>query len=161
MRLILSFVILLVSLFQILLVIVTQLNLFVNLIDVNRKRPRERFVNKKSRCQHGFTKTCSSVNTLMMSIHFYELILLFFIFHHNFCSDNVTIFSKAMSGVIIFLQMSFLRPIVSFTVNSTVLLFSIYHTKTFYLAHIFFTVLVSLFTNIRFLQTTFFIIFLM
>ena len=41
MHVILSFVIPLVSLFLILLVITSQLNLFHKLIDVNQKRPRE------------------------------------------------------------------------------------------------------------------------
>ena len=30
----------------------------------------------------------------MMSIHFYELVLLFFIFHHNFCYNNAGNFFK-------------------------------------------------------------------
>ena len=30
----------------------------------------------------------------MMSIYFYELVLLFFIFHHNFCNNNVNNFFK-------------------------------------------------------------------
>ena len=37
------------------------------LIDVNWKRPRERFVNKKNSHQHGFSKPFSFVNIL---IHF-------------------------------------------------------------------------------------------
>ena len=30
----------------------------------------------------------------MMSIYFYELVLLFFVFHHNFCNSNVDNFFK-------------------------------------------------------------------
>ena len=54
------------------------------LIDVNRKRPRQRFVNKMSSPQHGFTKPFSAVNMLIMPIYFSELVIAFFIFHHSF-----------------------------------------------------------------------------
>ena len=87
-------------------------------IDVNRKRPRERFPDKKSSGQREFTKPFSAVNFLMMSIYFYELVLLFFCissqlaFHFYisclyFSNNNVDNFSNTMSGVIIFLKMSF------------------------------------------------------
>ena len=61
---------------------------------VKRKCPHERLVNNKNSCQHDFTKSFSAMNILMMSIYFYELVLLFFIFHHNFCYDNVDNFFK-------------------------------------------------------------------
>ena len=61
---------------------------------VKRKRPHERLVNNKHSHQHGFTKSFSAVNILMMSIYFYELVLLFFIFHDNFCNNNVGNFFK-------------------------------------------------------------------
>ena len=64
------------------------------LIDVNRKRPHDRLVKIKNSCQHDFTKRFSAINILMMSIYFYELVLLFFIFHHNFCNNNVDNFFK-------------------------------------------------------------------
>ena len=52
------------------------------------------FVNNKNSRQHDFTKPFSAPNTLMMSIYFYELVLLFFIFHQNFCNNNVDNFFK-------------------------------------------------------------------
>ena len=64
-------------------------------IDVNQKRPCEQLVNNKNSRQHDFTKPFSAMNILLMSIYFYEFVLLFFIFHHNFCNDNVDIFFKA------------------------------------------------------------------
>ena len=64
------------------------------LIDVNRKRPHERHVNNKNSRQHDFTRSFSAANILMMSIYFYELNFLFFIFHHNFCNNNVHNFFK-------------------------------------------------------------------
>ena len=64
---------------------------------VKWKRPHERLVNSKNSCQHDFTKSFGAVNILMMSIYFYELVLLFSIFHHNFCSNNVNNFFKGFS----------------------------------------------------------------
>ena len=65
------------------------------LIDVNWKRPHEQLVINKNSRQHDFTKPFSAMNIiLMMSIYFYELVLLFFIFHHNFCNNNVDNFFK-------------------------------------------------------------------
>ena len=61
---------------------------------MNRKRPHERLVNNKNSRQHDFTKPFSAVNILMMSIYFYELVLLFFILYHNFCNNNVDNFFK-------------------------------------------------------------------
>ena len=61
---------------------------------VKRKRPHERLVNSKNSRQHDFTKSFNAVNTLMMSIYFYELVILFFIFHRNFCNNSVDNFSK-------------------------------------------------------------------
>ena len=61
---------------------------------VKPKRPHERLANNKNSHQHNFTKSFSAVNILMMSIYFYELGLLFFIFHHNFCNNNVDNFFK-------------------------------------------------------------------
>ena len=62
---------------------------------VKRKRPHEQLVNNKNSRQHDFTESFSAVNILMMSIYFYELVLLFFIFHHNFCNNNVDNFFKS------------------------------------------------------------------
>ena len=67
------------------------------LFDANRKRPHERFVNNKSIRQHDFTKPFSALNILMMSRYFYELIILFFIFHHSFCNNNVDNFFKGFA----------------------------------------------------------------
>ena len=67
------------------------------LIDVNQKCPHEQLVTNKDNRQHDFTKPNSVVNILMMSIYFYELILLFFYISSNFAITMLTIFSKAMS----------------------------------------------------------------
>ena len=64
------------------------------LVDVNWKRPHEWLSNNKNSHQHYFGKPFSAVNILMMPIYFYELILLFFIFHHNVCNNNVDNFFK-------------------------------------------------------------------
>ena len=64
------------------------------LIDVNRKRPHEQLANNKNSRQHEFTKPFSAVNILMMSIYFFELVLLFFISHHNFGNNYVDNFFK-------------------------------------------------------------------
>ena len=61
---------------------------------VKRKRLHERLFNSKNSRQHDFTKSFSAVNILMMSIYFYELAVLCFIFHHNFCNNNVDNFFK-------------------------------------------------------------------
>ena len=37
----------------------------------------------------GFVKLFSTANILMLSIYFHELFLLFLIFNHNFCNNNV------------------------------------------------------------------------
>ena len=77
-------------------------------IDVKRKRPRERLVNNKNSRQHDFTKPFSAVNILMMSICFYELVRIFFsYFIKIFPIRILTVFSKAMSSVINFLLISF------------------------------------------------------
>ena len=64
------------------------------LTNVNRKRPHERLADGKGSHQHDFTKPFSAVNSLIMSIYFCELVLLFFIFHQNFCNNNVDNFFK-------------------------------------------------------------------
>ena len=61
---------------------------------VKRKCFHERLVNNKNSCQYDFTKSFSAMNILMMSIYFYELVLLFLIFHHKFCNNNVNNFFK-------------------------------------------------------------------
>ena len=94
MLVILSFAIPLVSLFLTLLIIVSQLNLLVNLSLRTGKRPHERLVKNNNSRQHDFTKPFSAVNILMMSIYFYELVLLFFMFHYNFCNNSVDNFFK-------------------------------------------------------------------
>ena len=61
---------------------------------MNRKRLHERLVNNKSNRRYDFTKPFSAVNILMMSRYFYKLILLFFVFHLNFCHNNINSFLK-------------------------------------------------------------------
>ena len=46
--------------------------------------------------KHGVTKSLNVRSILMTSICFYELFLLFCIFHHNFCNGNVDIFFKRL-----------------------------------------------------------------
>ena len=57
------------------------------------KRARKRSFNVSSH-KHGVTKSLNVRSILMTSIYFYELVLLFFIFHHNFCNGNVDNFFK-------------------------------------------------------------------
>ena len=57
------------------------------------KRARKRSFNVSSQ-KHGVIKSLDVKNILMTSIYFYELVLLFFIFHHNFCSGNSDNFFK-------------------------------------------------------------------
>ena len=113
----LSLVIALVSLFLHLFVIVSQLNLFLNLLMWTRN-VCEWFGNRKSSCQNGFTKPFSA----MINFHDVHIFLYLMI---TFAIIMLTIFSKDMSGVIIFLQISFSHLIVLLIENSTVFLFSI------------------------------------
>ena len=121
------------------------------LIDVDRKRPHEGLFNNKSSRQHDFTKPFSAVNILMTFIYFYELVLLFFIFHHNFFNNNVDNFFKGYVRCNNFSTNEFLtsNSFIYRELNS--MLFSICRTETFYPAHIDFMILVSLFMNFRFL----------
>ena len=57
------------------------------------KRARKRSCNVSSH-KHGVSKSLNVKNILMTSIYFYELVLLFFIFHHNFCNGNIDNFFK-------------------------------------------------------------------
>ena len=54
---------------------------------------RKRSFNVSSH-KHGVTKSLNVRSILMTSIYFYELVLLFFIFHHNFWNGNVDNFFK-------------------------------------------------------------------
>ena len=59
------------------------------------KRARKRSCNVSSH-KHGVSKSLNVRNILMTSIYFYELVLLFFIFHHNFCKGNVDNFFQRL-----------------------------------------------------------------
>ena len=52
------------------------------------KRACKRSCNVSSH-KHGISKSLNVRNILMNSIYFYELVLLFSIFHENFCNGNV------------------------------------------------------------------------
>ena len=52
------------------------------------KRAPQQFFNVDS-CKHGVTNLLNVRNILMTSMHFYKLVLLFCIFHHNFSNVNV------------------------------------------------------------------------
>ena len=54
---------------------------------------RKRSFNVSSH-KNGVTKSLNVRSILMMSVYLYELVLLFFIFHHNFCNRNVDNFFK-------------------------------------------------------------------
>ena len=108
--------------------------------------------------KHGVTKSLNVRSILMTSIYFYELFLLFFIFHHNFCNGNVDNFLKVMSRVITFPGINFKIMIDLFIMTS---IFSIYHTKMFYLVQIVVILLVSIFVNIPFLYTVLLMIYFM
>lgn len=85
-------------------------------IYVNRKRPREWLVNKKSSRQHDFMKPFSKVNILIIPICFYELAISYFIFHCNFCNNNVENVShkSILSRSYRFYQISFSPKIIRF-----------------------------------------------
>ena len=110
---------------------------------VKWKHPHERLVYNKNSRQHDFTKSFSAMNILMMSIYLYELVLLFFIFHHNFCYNNVDNFFKAYVRCNNFSANDFLT-------SNSVANFK-YHTNMFQPAQYIFIILVSLFMNFRFL----------
>ena len=57
------------------------------------KRDNKRSFNVSSQ-KHGFTKSLNVRHILMTSTYFHELVLLLFIFHHNFCNGNVGNFFK-------------------------------------------------------------------
>ena len=154
MQVILSFVIPLVSLFLILLVIVSKLNLLVKLKVWNGNGlTNDLLVNSRNSRGHDFTKSFSAVNFLMMSIYFYELVLLFFIFHHNFCINNVNNFFKGYVRCNNF-------SINAFLTSNSVAIFNIPHkyvsTSSVRFYHFSFS-----FYEYSFFETAFFIIFLM
>ena len=120
----------------------------------HNKRARKRAFNVSS-YKHGVTKSLNVRNILMASTYFFELVLLFFVFHHNFCNGNVDNFLKVMSRVTTFPGIIF--KIMMFTIS----ILSIYHTQMFYLVQIVFVLLVSIFVNIPFLYTVFLIIYFM
>ena len=73
--------------------------------NVNKPVICESVVVKLSKCackrsfnvsshKHGVAKPLNERNILMTSIYFYEMVLLFFIFHHNFCNSTVDNFFK-------------------------------------------------------------------
>ena len=53
-----------------------------------RKRARKRSCNVRSH-KHGVSKSLNVRKILITPLYFYELILLFFIFHRNFYNGNV------------------------------------------------------------------------
>ena len=83
------------------------------------------------------------MNILMISIYFYELVLLFFIVHHKSCNNNVDNFFKGYVKCNNF-------PANEFLASNNVAIFNI-HTDMFQPAQYVFIILVSLFMNIRFL----------
>ena len=67
------------------------------------KRARKRSCNVSSH-KHGISKSLNVRNTLMKLICFYELVLLFSIFHENFCNGNVDNFFKGHVNLNNFLE---------------------------------------------------------
>ena len=111
------------------------------------KRACKRSCNISSH-KHSGSRSLNVRNTLMTSIYFYELVLSFFVFHHNFCNSNVNNFFKAYVTRNNFSRTKFLNYD-SFFIMATI--FSIYHTQMFYLVQIVFVLLVSIFINILFI----------
>ena len=68
-----------------------------------------------------------------MSIYFYELVLLFFIFHHNFCKGNIDNFFK---GYVMRNNFSRKKSLNYDNLFIMMSIFSIYHTQMFYLVQI-------------------------
>ena len=64
-----------------------------SVIENLRKRARKRSFNVSSH-KHGVTKPLNVRSIVMTSIYFHELVLLFFISHHNFYNNNVDNFLK-------------------------------------------------------------------
>ena len=52
------------------------------------KHAHKQYFNVSSH-KHGVTESLNVRNILMTFIYFYELVLLFFVFHHSFCNSNV------------------------------------------------------------------------
>ena len=62
-------------------------------VNLARKHARKQSCNVSSH-KHGVSKSFNARNILMTSIYSDELVLLFFIFPHNFCNGNVDNFFK-------------------------------------------------------------------
>ena len=127
------------------------------------KRDNKRSFNVSSH-KHDVTKPLNVREILMTSIYFYELVLVFFTFHHNFCYGNVDNFFKGYVTRKNFSNYNFLNhdfTLSLFITTSTVSIFSIYHTQMFYLVQIVFILLVSIFVNILFLYKVFLMIYFM
>ena len=77
--------------------------------------------------KHGVTKSLNVRNILMTSIHFYELVLLFFIFHHNFCNRNVDNFFQGYVTCNNFSRNKFLNY--DSFINHDVNIFNMSHTN--------------------------------
>ena len=112
---------------------------------MKRKCPHERLVNNKNSRQHDFTKSC-----LMMSIYFYELALLFFIFHHNLCNNNVDNFFKGYVRCNTFSTNDFLMSNSVSTSSIRFYHFSFsFHEYSFFINSVFYNIFnVNSFTNI-------------
>ena len=91
-----------------------------------RKRALKRSFNVSSH-KSDVTKSLNVRNILMTSIYFYELVLLFFIFHHNFCSGIVDNFLKGYVTRNIFSRNNFLNY--DSSVYHDVNIFNISHTN--------------------------------
>ena len=115
------------------------------------KRAFKRSFNVSSH-KHGFTKSLNERNILTMSICFYELVLLFSIFHHNFCKGNVANFFKDYAMHNNFSRNNFLNydSFIYHDVN----IFNISHTNVLSFSD-HFILLVSIFVNIPFLYSVF------
>ena len=107
--------------------------------------------------KHVVTKSLNVRSILMTFIYFYELVLLLFIFHHNFYNSNVDNFFKGYLTRDNFSRDKFLNYDSLFIIMS---IFSLYHTQMFYLVQIVFILLVFIFANIPFLYTVFLMIYL-
>ena len=115
------------------------------------KRARKRSFNVSSH-KHGDTNSLHVKSILMRFIYFYELVLLFFIFHHNFCNGNSDNFFKGYATRSNFSRNKFSNygSFIYHHVN----IFNISDTNVLSSSDRFYN-LVSIFVNIPFLYTVF------
>ena len=115
------------------------------------------FVNISNH-KHG---TLNLKNTFITSRYFYELFY-FSNFIITFATVMLILILQVMPWLAFFLGIRFLTDnSFIYIMTSIVPIFSMYHTNMFYLAHINFILLISIFVNFRFSSTVFLLIYIL